>query len=252
MKLNSKFAQRFFLCVTPLVTGSVFVSLPGFAATIANSGAQVNINNFSHNPESVGAIAESEAYSVLTGISQVTTQAYAEAAFIPGSSPNLTQAQNISLSTVQGEGVNYIGEAQSFAGLIGYNFLVAANETFSFDFSALLGLNQSTDDATETASAAGDITFQLYDNTDSNNWVLLDFFKIAGQVTTEAGGDFLNIDQSANVSYNPQVATLNTGGKEESAVASITGWFSRKFEKFASLVLLEGKTNRASGSSCSL
>lgn len=52
------------------------------------------------------------------------------------------------------------------AEVIGYNFLIGDGETFSFDFQGFLDLETSIDELqTESASAAGTLSLELYDST---------------------------------------------------------------------------------------
>lgn len=243
MKFNSKLAQRLFLCVTPLVTGSVFVSLPSLAATLSTSEATVILNNFSHNPESVAAVADTYAYTQITNSGEVATNAYGEAAFIPDTSASQTFAYNLSSSSVKGEGNSYLGQAQSTAGVLGYNFIIGAGETFSFNFNAALALDTSIDDPSrESADAVGNIAFMLYNSTDLNN--PLDFFTLSGKLTSQGNDDFLSADHSTSVSFEENNA-ISSQGTEESAFASIQGWFSRTFSTLTHLTLVEFKTNEA-------
>ena len=250
MKLNNKFAQRLVLCAAPLVTGSVLVALPGLSATLANSGSAANFSNFSHNPESVAASADTNAYSEIINSGALVTQAEAVAAFIPDSSPSLTQALGASLSTTQGDGDNYLGEAQSLAQFVGYNFTVGAGETFSFDFGGLLGLQTSVDYDSELANAFGTVAFQLYDTTDTNTPVLLDFFTISGNLDSTSNNDYVDAFQSSNVTLNQNDALTSFGGKQEAAQSSFMGKLSRFFERAASIALVGFNSNNAS--SCSI
>ena len=251
MKLNNKFAQRLVLCAAPLVTGSVLVALPGLSATLANSGSAVNFNNFSHNPESVAAVADTTAYSEIINSGALVTKADAVAAFIPDSSASSTQAFGASLSTVQGEGDNYLGEAKSLAQLVGYNFTVGAGETFSFDFGGLLGLQTSVDYDSEAANAFGAIGFQLYDTTDANAPVPLDFFTISGNLDSTSNNDYVDAFQSSKVTLNQNDGITSFGGKQEVAQSSFMGKLSRFFERATSIALVGFNRNTAS-SACSI
>lgn len=251
MKLNNKFAQRLVLCAAPLVTGSVLVALPGLSATLANSGSAATFNNFSHNPESVAALADTKAYSEIINSGTLVTQADAVAAFIPNSSASLTQALGVSLSTVQGDGDNYLGEAQSLAQLVGYNFAVGAGETFSFDFGGLLGLQTSVDYDSEAANAFGAVAFQLYDTTDANAPVLLDFFTISGNLDSTNTNDYVDAFNSSNVTLEQNETNTSFGGNQEVAQSSFVGRFSRMFNRVTSLALVGFNTNSA-GASCSI
>ncbi len=244
MKLNSKLTQRLFLCIAPLVTGSVFIALPGFATTTATSGAIVNIDNFSHNPSDVTTLTDTNTLTIATD-GNVSANANAEASFLVAPSTPLTQAYNTSFSTVNGDGNNYFGQADSFAGLIGYDFTIGAGETFSFNFNTFLGLETSVDNPSfESTSAAGNISFVLFDSSDLNNPI--DFFTLNGNLASQGGNDYINSQNSASINLISNDTKSSFGGMQESAVASIQGLFSRTFYSLTHLTLIEGKVNQVS------
>lgn len=244
---------RFLLFATPLMASSAFVAAPGWAATLAKSEATVELNKFSHSPVEVEAFTEAFT-EIFTSSSEVTADADAFAEFTADPSPKKTSAFNFSLSKIEGEGKSYFGQVKSVAGVIGYNFLVNAGQTFSFDFSAFLGLKTSIDEPEfEYASASSEVNFQLYNtqnNKDTKTWIPLDFFSLAGKIKTLEPGDFLAYEKSANVTVKPNKVFLETsfGGNEETAEAFIQGKFSRKFDSLTYLTLVETKTNKVKAS----
>jgi len=247
MGINQDTTKRLFLFVTPLLTGWCVATSPTLAATLASSEARVNLENFSHNPLGVETFTDTDTQAIAT-TGQVTADADANALFITDGLELPTQAYNTSFSTVQGEGSGYFGRAQSLAALIGYNFMVGANETFSFDFAAVLGLQTSIDSPKfEQANAEGEISLQLFDSTDSNNWRPLDFLTVSGKLVSLGEGDFLDANESASITFNPNQTSLKRsfGGNQELATASVEGKFSRRFDSLTYLTLVEAKTNRA-------
>jgi len=249
MKLNLKLAQRLFLLATPLLTGSVCAASPSMAATFAYSEGAAYLDNFSHNPESVAAIADTYAYTQLINRGAVNTNANAFAAFIPNSDASQTVALNSSVSTANGEGLTYLGIAKSSATVIGYDFLVGAGESFSFDFQALLNLETSIDNPpNESANADGSVSFQVFDSTDAENWNLLDFFTVSGKLTTLGNEDFLQVDNSASVAIDPNNSSFDRsfGGTQESTTGYVTGRYSRAFDTLTKLTLIEAKKNNVS------
>jgi hypothetical protein len=247
MGINQGATKRLFLFVTPLLTGWCVATSPTLAATLASSEARVNLENFSHNPLGVETFTDTDTQAIATS-GQVTADADANALFITDGLDLPTQAYNTSFSTVQGEGSGYFGLAQSLAAVIGYNFMVGANETFSFDFAAFLGLRTSIDSPKfEQAKAEGDISLQLFDTTDSNNWRPLDFLSVSGKLVSLGEGDFLDANESASITFNPNTTYLDRsfGGNQELATASVEGKFSRTFDSLTYLTLVETKTNRA-------
>ncbi|NEQ16083.1 MAG: hypothetical protein F6K44_20645 [Moorea sp. SIO3E2] len=173
---------------------------------------------------------------------EVIVEANAESNFNPDSPDPLQRARNKSLSTAEGEGSNYRGIAESFAGLIGYNFFVDAGETFSFDFNGFLDLITMIDNPpAESASAEGTVVFELYDTNDLSTPI--DFFALSGNLETLGYDDFLVSAHSDNVfAYND--FTKLFGGTEEFALADVQGYYERTFETATYLTLVEAKTNK--------
>lgn len=247
MKLGT--TKHSLIVISRLVTASILSPLtiavavtPSIAATLASSGAAVVINNFSHNPLDVLTFTDTTTFTSATS-GQVAASADAVATFttIPPS------AYNLSFSNTSGDGSNYFGFAESTAAVIGYNFSVGEQNTFSFDFQAALALNTSiTDPSFETASATGNLSFQLYDTTNSSSWQLLDYFTLSGNLATPGNVDFLRSDQSNSISFNSGTDfNSDFGGTQEFANAFVDAQFSRTFDKATNLTLVEVKTNRA-------
>jgi len=247
MRINQDTTKGLFLFVTPLLTGWCVATSPTLAATLASSEARVNLENFSHNPIGVETFTDTDTQAIAT-TGQVTADADANALFITDGLDLPTQASNTSFSTVQGEGIGYFGLAQSLAAVIGYNFMVGANETFSFDFAGFLSLQTSIDSPKfEQAKAEGEISLQLFDTTDSNNWRPLDFLTVSGKLASLGEEDFLDANESASITFNPNKTSFERsfGGNQELATASVEGKFSRSFDSLTYLTLVEAKTNRA-------
>lgn len=249
MKFNQKLAQHLFLCLTPLVTGSVFATLPSVAATLATSEANINFSNFSHNP----LTTETEIIPnspQITNDGRVITESKANANFsVDSTRPSATTAISSSISTVQGNGNGYSGTAQSSARLTGYNFQVAAGETFSFDFTGSLNLNTSVDSEDETANAFGSMVFQLLDSNNLNS--PLAFFTVSGGLDSLNNSDFLlEPFISSNITFSPNQTSSTTsfGGNKESAITRFTGRVSMFFADTTNLILNKFSSNSAGGS----
>lgn len=250
MKVNQKLVQRLFLCLTPLVTGSVFVALPGLAATLATSQATLEFSNFSHNPLTIETAKTSNTLPT-TNNSQVVTQSQSDATFtIDSSRPSGTTAFSQSLSAVQGNGSDYSETTQSSARLVGYNFSVGAGETFSLDFQGLLKLNTAVDSDSEVANAFGSIAFQLFDTNDLNN--PLAFLTLTAGLDSVNNSDFLlEPFNSSNITFLPSQTSFakSFGGNQESANANFTGKLSIFFNNATQLVL-KGFNSNSAGASC--
>ncbi|NEP32156.1 hypothetical protein [Moorena sp. SIO3B2] len=237
--MNKTIAKKFLLFAT--VTGSVLAAAPSLAATFALSKGSFDFRNFSTDPLEVVTMSEADTFVISTG-GEVIVEANAESNFNPDSPDPLQRARNKSLSTAEGEGSNYRGIAESFAGLIGYNFFVDAGETFSFDFNGFLDLITMIDNPpAESASAEGTVVFELYDTNDLSTPI--DFFALSGNLETLGYDDFLVSAHSDNVfAYND--FTKLFGGTEEFALADVQGYYERTFETATYLTLVEAKTNK--------
>lgn len=238
MKKYLNFSKAFSLFFTSVLASSILAESPSYAATFASSKGEFNFLNFSQVANDVFTDTDTDTVAIANG-GLSNADAIAEA-FFDGS---LLNASNSSLGFTSGTGQNYFGLAESFATVIGiYN--LAEQTTFSFDFNANLNLETSIDNPSkETANAEGNIFFGLFD-VETNT--LLEFFNLAGNLNTPSGGDFLNLDKSNQVTIsNYDNFTINSGGNEESATASVRGSFQRKFTNRTNLALVEFKTNQA-------
>jgi hypothetical protein len=244
MMRNSKFAKGLLLLIIPIapLANAIFNS-PSQAATLGNSEATVKINDFSHDPADVLILAET--YSNAVGSNGLVV-AEADNALIVGNDPFFTK--NTSFSRANGDGSEYSGLAQSTAAIIGYNFLIDKGETFSFNFKAALNLETSIDNSQfESATAAGNISFKLYETSNPDNWIYLDYFTLSGNLSTMSSNDSLNYEISNSFTLNPSKTALETsfGEQQETAKASTQGIFSRTFNVLSNLTLVEAKTNQA-------
>lgn len=249
IKLSQALAQSASVIVTSVGMIGGVATVPTLAATLATSESQVNLENFSHTPLQVETLAETETVTIASD-GQVAANAIAQATFLPNPSDQMSQANNVSLSTASGEGDNYLGLAESLAAVIGYNFKVEAGETFSFDFDAILGLQTSIDyPQFEQANAEADILLTLYESNSSFDLAdepILDFLSLSGELTTSKGGDFLNHNHSSSITYAPgTVFHTSFTDNQDVAIASVQGNFSRTFESLTYLTLVEIKTNQA-------
>ncbi len=213
---------------------------------LASSEATVEIDNFSDNPQDIRTLADTNTVTFASSGSVIAqADANAIANFDPNNPPKLIS--NFSFSKTSGEGSSYSGLAQSQAGVIAYNFFVGDGKPFSFDFNAVLGLNTSIDNPqSESASAAGGLSFNLYDSTDSNNLKLLDSLTISGNLITPGDGDYLDSQVSNNITLTSNLKNISFGGIQEAASASVQGQFSRDFANPTYLSLIEVKANQAS------
>ncbi len=239
MKMNKTIAKQLALFAT--VTASVLAAAPSLAATFALSKGSFDLRNFSTDPLEVVTLAEANTLTISTG-GEVIAEANAESIFNLDSLDPLKQASNKSSSTAQGDGSNYRGVAESFAGLIGYNFFVDAGETFSFDFNGFLDLITLIDNPpAESASASGTVALELYHSNDLSTPI--DFFALSGNLETLGDNDFLESAHSEYVFADNDFTTL-FGGTEEFGLADVQGYYERTFETATYLTLVEAKRNK--------
>lgn len=231
------------LCLTTsLLVGSTVLSTPSRAATFASSTAEFSFSDFSQSPfETVTSTDTDSVARAIDGV--VEADSDANASFKVVRSPF---ARNSFFNEASGEGVDYEGFAESEASILG-SFSVAANSTFSFDFSGFLKLLTEIDNiATESANAFGGIAFGLFDVTNPDVSPLeLDFFELFGNLNTPGDGDFLEFNTSEFVALGPLNRSTNFGGNEEAAIASITGSYRRYFERDTVITLFEIKQGAA-------
>ena len=241
MKVSHKLANSLLLFFTPVITGLSITASPSLAATLASSTALFRLDNFTHSPQNSLVFISTNTDSFASeGIANPSSNLFAEFFISP-----YTYAQNQSEAFAEGEGWEYTGMAQNVTAVVGENFLVQANETFSFDFAGILDLYTSIDTPpNEGASADGSISFQLYNSITGN---LLDYFAVGGNLVTPESEDFLYSVKSDRVTLNSDGTYFGNyfGGNQEFAFASLQGNYSRTFDSLTYLTLVEIKTNRA-------
>ena len=238
MKFNHSTEAIAFLLVTPLVTGLTVGIAPSNAATIAGSAAEVSIDAFSHRPTDTSTSTNTNTLSIANkGV--VISEANAEAVFISNCHELL--AANLSKSQVTGSGSNYAGLAESQATVIG-DFDIDAQETFSFNFQAVLNVLTSVDNSqSERARASGNIFFGLI-NTVTD--ILLDSFELVSFLDS-SGGSYFNLSASNN--FHPTKINFNFMEKGSTAESLLytSGVYSRTFDSATNLRLVEVKNNIA-------
>ena len=232
-------ANRLFLSMIPIATGYAIASAPALAATLAYSGADFLLNNFSHSPTGTTTDVNVNTFTNAAPGSSINTSAEAMAIFL-GQNP---LGYNTTLSMGIGEGNNYLGKADSKAKVVG-NFLVGQNESFKFDFYGNLELRTSIDTFWgESANAAGNIYFLVLDATNSQEINVLDYFLFSGNLSTPGIPDYLFAQKSRRVQINNLSKQKDFIGKEESALGSVAGSYQRSFKKPTNLTVIEVKEN---------
>lgn len=242
MLLKHPFGSVLFL-TTSLLVGATAIAEPSRAATFALSEAEFSFDDFNQTPFDIVTDTDTDAVAIETnGVVEAVSDADALFEVDPPS------ANNFFFNGALGDGLDYEGFAESEALLLG-SFEIAANSTFSFNFSGFLALLTEIDDvATESASAFGSIAFGLFDVTNPDaSPIQLDFFELVGNLDTPGSGDFLDLNNSEFIALNNQTdLSTNFGGEDESAIATVSGSYSRYFEEDAVISLFEIKQGEVS------
>jgi hypothetical protein len=258
MNLYLEFVKRFFLA-TPLIASSAFFAAPSRAATFALSQGELKFTNFSQ--EFIGLEKENQAHtfgSVNGGITRQINKANVNFIATP------PEVSTSALSIAFGQDKDYLGLAQTEAKIVG-NFDVDAGKSFTFDFAAALNLRTAIDDpSTENARAMGDVSFFLLDTTNidkpnlseflsnlslDDTMILakntLDFFSLAANLNTSGKDEYLDRDNSKNVTLKQLFQDYEFKGNEEFASAFIGGSLQRSFAKQTNLTLLVVRRSQA-------
>ncbi|MDJ0516875.1 MAG: hypothetical protein QNJ74_11690 [Trichodesmium sp. MO_231.B1] len=229
----------------PILIGTVLVSSPSLAASFASFKGQVKIDNFSENPDET----EVEIIFVTENEGEAYANVFAEANFVtdPGVAAN---ADNSSISEAGGTGSNFFALAESIARVIG-DFSIEAGETFSFDFLVDFDLETSIENnSNESANARGNVSFFIFETTDEDTPILLDFFRVSGNLETPGDNDFFGSTQNivaSNFTIIDSLVDESFGGNEESVSAFFDGSYQRTFDgnQTRNIRLVEVKANSA-------
>lgn len=226
-----------FVLLVPSLAATAIAMAPSQAATSALSQTELELTNFSQQPEDVIAISKIKALSISSSGSLnlgVNTEVLSDS--------GEKYMRSFSSHLAEGADGDYFGFSKSVTKVLG-DFLVK-KETFSFDFSTFLGLQTSVDHPQfEYADSKGKTSILLYD---AHKNRLLDSFSIAGALFTKDQGDFLKIKASKNFAFSSIETDTDFQGKQELAIAKITGQFSRFFRKETHLRLLQVQRNQVS------
>jgi hypothetical protein len=257
MKLYLQFIKRF-LVASPLLASSAFFSTPVQAATFALSQGELKFTNFNEEFAAIERLNEGNTFGFANG-GEVNQTNRAVTDFIPSPATASTSA----LSLAFGLNKDYFGLAQTEAKIVG-NFDVDAGQSFIFDFTAALYLRTAIEEApAENARASGDISFLLLDTTNVAqvnlsefiknlftdtrlvSKITLDFFALNGSLNTFANNDYLENENSPNVTLTKLFKDFDFEGKEEFASALVAGSLQRSFSSKTNLTLLAIRESEA-------
>ncbi len=214
----------------PVIATVVLTALPGRTATLASGEAELALFNFSHDPLRTAVLTDSltESQSEDDGaISDADAVALALAA--DGAKPTLFQ--NRTIASAAGVGLRYRAIGQSLAIVNGYDFLVPAGNTFSFDFNGLFNIFARTDGlSTEQASAEGQIQIDLFGGATPGGQSLIESLTLFGRTDRGSGRTQFSLDYTDG--FDASYARRN--GKFD-------GYFQRQFLNPTYLTLVESK-----------
>jgi hypothetical protein len=239
MRLKLELAKDFWWFLTPLVTGSIFVASPSLAATLASSGGELTLRNINQIPQDIATLTNTNTFATAE-IGSTTALAGAQAEFIVDASAS---ASLNSGSLTSGDGIIYQGLADSISQVFG-NFSVGANQYFTLDFTASLGLEASTDTLqSESASATGNLSFLLIDSTTQ---AIYESFSLLSYLDSQGDNDYLEYQASENITLTNNSSQTSFGGTQEFANASVEGSLQHLFTSSTNLTLVAVTTNQAS------
>lgn len=220
---------------------ATFGSKPSQAATLTSSDALVIFSNFNYTSPDISNYTNVDTDTFTSGTGGKVTATADANAFAAS-----TNAFNSSNSNIIGENTNYLGRAESLAEIGMFNFRIARNTLFSFNFDAILNLETSIDNAEhESANAYGEIVLELINQA---NGEVLDYLYILGNISTINDNDYLNYRKSENISFDPTATIFVTsfGGTQEYANAITQGTYFRTFTEDTVLSIRESKRNKVS------
>lgn len=238
-------SQRFNKILTALSfsVASCLLGVSAQAATFAESLGGLTFSNFSQAPLTTDSTALSSSFTEGQG---ATAIADANAFFdlLPSA-----QASNFVTNTAFTLNAPSEAFAESQASIFGI-FNITAGSRFAFDFSGFIDLLTTVDQVGESAVAAFETQYSIFD-TDSQSGLgeALDFFRLFGQLSTPNGSDDFDIANSDAI----VVSTLDVNDITGLALATealsvgVVGRYERLFQQDTTVVLAEFKLGVAQG-----
>ncbi|VXD24599.1 conserved exported hypothetical protein [Planktothrix serta PCC 8927] len=240
MNIPSKSTMKSFIVATPVIALLSSIS-PSFAGTLATAEAETLIYNFSQVPTSISTFTDTQTLALAfpgTVFAEANANAYFDVNFCLEPDYCFPLANNSSQAITVGEGQEYLGWAQSQAAAIGYQFEIAENQEFSFDFLSILSLGTQKSLQQESTQAANYIAFYLFeDSTDT----LLDFFSLNSSLNSAN-----NYDLSIEKSNGFELSLLETTNAEENQASVnilLSGLYSRQLSEGQNLTLIAYQTS---------
>jgi hypothetical protein len=194
-------------CLGSLTIGlisTIALAAQANANTLAQSGAAAELFNFSHRPQAADAQTFEDAIALGTP-GQVSATAFADAEFL--SQNGAAAANNVSITRATGTGQNYRAEAESEATVTGFDFQVAAHQTFSFDWASALFLNATSDrPSQERSEASGLFGLAIYSRGADQTLSLVDTLALFGR-DDGLSSPLFNLKSTSGFQFTPTQTT---------------------------------------------
>jgi hypothetical protein len=200
---------------------TVGITAPANANTLAQSRAAAELFNFSHRPQAADAQTFRDAIAI-GAPGQVSATAFSDAEFL--SQNGAAAANNVSITRATGTGQNYSAAAESEATVTGFDFQVAAHQTFSFDWESSLFLNATSDRPTqERSSAAGLFGFAIYSRGADQTLNLIDTLDLFGR-DDGTSNPLFDLKSTSGFQFTPTQTTnqFSLQGRYQRAVTQAT------------------------------
>lgn len=227
MLFTKCFSRLSLLTTTSIISSIFFTNLSAKAATFSFSEASLLLNNFSINAQNPAANSNSRTIAISNHNPGGTeTDAEANIAFVANSENDFLRTDLY--SETSGDGNSFFGFGEASSSAIG-NFAIAANQTFSFDFTTSLALFNEVDNSLEhSISSFGGVDFFLFDH--NTNDILGNFSAISNLDTNPAediNNDFIQVNGTNVVISGDKFEDFE--GNIESADVLVNGSFERLF-----------------------
>ncbi len=194
--------------------------------------------NYSQSPLDILTNAQTEAL-VKSGVAAAIADAQALFRYDPDFSYLFTESIVVGLDE---------GSAKSATKVIA-SFEVNANQTFSFDFSAALGLETKEIERpnAEYNQARANTAFLVLDISNINKPRILDYFSIYGKLVSSDKKDLLKFGRSKNVILDKshKIANININGNDgvDFITGAAKGTYQRKFKQATNIAVVEINVN---------
>jgi hypothetical protein len=213
---------------------TIGLSTQAQANTLAQSSAAAELFNFSHRPQAADAQTFQDAIALGTP-GQVAANAFADAEFF--SQKGDVTGNNLSISVASGTGGNYVAQAESSASVTGFDFNVAANESFSFDWRSLMRVEATSDRPTEERSlASGLFGFAIYSRDPANQLQLIDTLDLSGS-DDGTSATLFDLNATSGFRYTP-TQTANQ--------VALNGRYTKAVPQATKFTVFELKRNQVS------